>query len=241
VKSEIQEIQPGKATEINWNAPDTNSFPIACIGLEIIGRGGANSTVNLDYLTWSGAPSVELCRPAGNLHRDRGDQSGMMWKRAWISGFDGGERLTDHDYWPEPFRLIQNVGRGILTQGTREWEDYEVSARMTPHMCQEGGVAVRVQGLERYYALIMDEKETRLVRRLDGKDVVLSESAGGWVFGSTYVLKVQVSGNSLVGFVNGKRVLEATDPDMLFGGGGIGLLATVGRIGVDKVSVKPLK
>jgi len=28
---------------------------------------------------------------------------------------------------------------------------------------------------------------------------------------------------------------------MLFGGGGIGLLATVGRIGVDKVSVQPVK
>lgn len=241
VKSEMKEVHPGKAIEIDWKAPDTNSFPIACIGLEIIGSGGANSTVNLDYLTWSGAPTIELCRPAGNLHRVRGDQSGMMWKRAWISGFDGGERMTDHDYWPEPFRLIQNVGRGIVTQGTREWQDYEVTTRMTPHMCEEGGVAVRVQGLERYYALIMDEKNTRFVRRLDGKDFILSEIKGGWVFGSSYEIKVHVTGNSLTAFVNGKKVLDATDPDMLFGGGGIGLLATVGRIGVDRVSVKPLK
>jgi hypothetical protein len=149
--------------------------------------------------------------------------------------------MTEHDYWPEPFRLIQNVGRGIVTQGTREWQDYEVTTTMTPHMCEEGGVAVRVQGLERYYALIMDEKNTRFVRRLDGKDFILSEIKGGWVFGSTYDLKVQVSGNSLTAFVNGKKVLDATDPDMLFGGGGIGLLATVGRIGVDKVSVQPVK
>ena len=241
VKSEMKEVHPGKAIEIDWKAPDTNSFPIACIGLEIIGSDGANSTVNLDYLTWSGAPSIELCRPGGGPQRKRGDQSGMMWKRAWISGFDGGERMTDHDYWPEPFRLIQNVGRGIVTQGTREWQDYEVTTRMTPHMCEEGGVAVRVQGLERYYALIMDEKYTRFVRRLDGKDFILSEIKGGWVFGSSYEIKVHVTGNSLTAFVNGKKVLDATDPDMLFGGGGIGLLATVGRIGVDKVSVKPLK
>jgi hypothetical protein len=241
VKSEMKEVHPGKAIEIDWKAPDTNSFPIACIGLEIIGSGGAKSTVNLVYLTWSGAPSIELCRPGGGPQRKRGDQSGMMWKRAWISGFDGGERMTEHDYWPEPFRLIQNVGRGIVTQGTREWQDYEVTTRMTPHMCEEGGVAVRVQGLERYYALIMDEKQTRLVRRLDGKDLILAEIAGGWVFGSTYDLKVHVTGNSLTAFVNGKKVLDATDPDMLFGGGGIGLLATVGRIGVDRVSVQPLK
>ena len=87
----------------------------------------------------------------------------------------------------------------------------------------------------------MDEKNTRFVRRLDGKDFILSEIKGGWVFGSSYEIKVHVTGNSLTAFVNGKKVLDATDPDMLFGGGGIGLLATVGRIGVDRVSVQPLK
>jgi hypothetical protein len=26
-------------------------------------------------------------------------------------------------------------------QGIREWQDYQVTARMTPHMCQAGGLA----------------------------------------------------------------------------------------------------
>ena len=64
-----------------------------------------------------------------------------MWKLAWIDGSDSREQLADLDYWPEPYRLIQNKGRGLLMQGTREWTDYQVTVRMTPHMCQAGGIA----------------------------------------------------------------------------------------------------
>jgi len=49
-----------------------------------------------------------------------------------------------------------------------------------------------------------------------------------------------VKNNSLVGFIDGKRVIEGSDPDMLFSGGGVGLLTSVGRVGVDGVSVKPV-
>lgn len=244
LRSEIYELEPGKAIEMAWQVPQTNSQPIAWVGVEVSSASPANATVNLDYLTWFGSPSIELGRPVGSpdgSERFRGNNAGLMWKRAWVSGFDGRERMSEIDFWPETFRLIQNVGRGIVSQGTREWGDYEVSAKMTPHMCHEGGVAVRVQGLERYYALILDEKHTRLVRRLDGTDLVLAQTRGGWVLGSSCDLKLQVKGNSLVGFVNRESVITASDPDMLFAGGGIGLLTTVGRIGVDSVSVQPLK
>jgi hypothetical protein len=97
-----------------------------------------------------------------------------------------------------------------------------------------------VQGLERYYALIIQEEEIKLVRRLDGEDLTLANCPGGWTFGSTYELKLEVKNNSLVGFIDGKRVIEGSDPDMLFSGGGVGLLTSVGRVGVDGVSVEPV-
>ena len=67
-----------------------------------------------------------------------------------------------------------------------------------------------------------------------------SNCPGGWTFGSTYELKLEVKNNSLVGFIDGKRVIEGSDPDMLFSGGGVGLLTSVGRVGVDGVSVEPV-
>jgi len=71
--------------------------------------------------------------------------------------------------WPEPFRLIQNRGRGLLIQGTREWTDYEVRAAVVPETVAGAGVAARVQGMRRYYALLLCDDDTiRLVRELDG-------------------------------------------------------------------------
>ncbi len=144
----------------------------------------------MDYLTWNGTPNTTLNRPfvhdAERVHRGK---SGIMWKKAWTDSFDSRERLTMLDYWPEPYRMIQNRGRGLLMQGTCDWVDYQVTARLTPHMCEAGGVAVRVQGVERYYAFILDGEKARIIRALDG-DTVLAEVDFTWRFGVPYELNV---------------------------------------------------
>jgi hypothetical protein len=163
-----------------------------------------------------------------------------MWKRAWVDGFDSRERLSEYDYWPEPYRLIQNRGRGLLMHGTREWTDYQITARLTPHMCKAGGIGVRVQGMQRYYALLCDTTKTRLVKAFEGRDEVLAESDTGWKMGVPCELNLQVVGNRLVGRVNGALVVEATDADHTFAGGGIALIAEEGRIGCEHVAVQPV-
>jgi hypothetical protein len=135
--------------------------------------------------------------------------------------------------------LLQNHGRGLLIQGTREWTDYQVTARMTPHLCKAGGLGIRAQGMQRYYALLIDREKTRLVRTL-GSDTVLAETNRGWQFGTPYELTLQIMGNQLVGLINGQQVLKATDPDHSFEGGGIALICEEGRIGCDSVRVQPI-
>lgn len=223
-------LSAGQDAILVWTLDDVNLTPIASTGLELSGEGGAQGTVYLDYLRWTGAPRVRFGRPA---HR------GLMWRRAWINGLDPQEHLTVMDFYPEPYRLLQNHGRGLLIQGTREWTDYQVSARMTPHLCQTGGLGVRVQGMARYYALLVDRETTRLVRHL-GRDTVLAEVNTGWRFGVPYDLTLRVRDNRLTGLVNGKTVVEAVDPDWVFDGGGIALICEEGRIGCDEVTVAPV-
>ncbi len=241
VSSDPVTLAAGKDATLSWRVPDTHSYPIAAVGLQIQGSGGQHGTVYLDYLTWDGTPEITLKRPYdreyNRLLRGTGP---TMWKQAWIDGFDSRERLADLDYWPESYRLIQNKGRGLLMHGTRDWTDYQVTARLTPHMCEAGGVAVRVQGLMRYYALLVDRQTTRLVRAFEGKDTVLAEIAGGWEFGSTYEVSVRVKGNHLTGLINGKEVIAAEDPDHQYTGGGIALIAQVGRVGCEQVRVGSL-
>lgn len=125
--------------------------------------------------------------------------------------------------------------------GTREWSDYQVTAQMTPHMCRAGGIGVRVQGMQRYYALLLDTTGARLIRAFEGHDTILAQADTGWSFGVPCELRLQVQGSRLRGFVNGALVVEADDPQHLFTSGAIALIAEEGRIGCDLVMVGPLE
>jgi hypothetical protein len=81
-----------------------------------------------------------------------------------------------------------------MIQWTREWTDYQASAQVTPHMCRAGGIGVRAQGMQSYYAMLVDQEKTRLVRTL-GSDTVLAETNVGWRFGRPYELTLQIIGN----------------------------------------------
>ncbi len=237
--SEPVQAAPGANVTLSWRVPETGNQPIACIGIEIAGENGSSGTITLDWLTWEGAPKMRLNRPfiseAGKEKRKRP----KFWKKAWIYALDSSERFDSWDYWKEAYRLIQNEGRGLLIQGTREWGDYSIAATAMPRVCEAGGIAVRVQGLQRYYALLLDQEKTRIVRVLDG-ETILAECDAGWAFERNYELKLEVKGNQLTAFVNGERALQAIDRDNALTAGGIALIAQAGLITFDDVALEPV-
>ena len=180
------------------------------MGVQISGEGGASGRVYLDWLTWDGTPNVRLKRPYQRSFT-RWDQkmSGLMWKKAWIAGTDLRFGGAYHDFYPETYRIIQNEGRGFYIQGCRDWTDYQVSAKITPHMCKAGGLGARVQGLKRYYALLCDEDSTRLVASCEGKDTVLAQANEGWTFGNEHQLTLKVEGNTLAGLCRWQAARES--------------------------------
>lgn len=223
-------LTPGAEHIFAWRVPDTGGQPIAAVGIELRGRG--HGTVYLDYLAWEGAPEATFGRPAG---------SGDMWRRAWVNGVSAYEQGAN-----EPYRLIQNEGTGLLIQGTREWRDYRVSATMTPHLAETFGIGARVQGMCRYYALLLTRTANntgvvQLVRALDGI-VPLAEAPFAWVYDQPYMFDLRVVGHDLRGVVrtpNGAGVTLAARDDQL-DGGGIALVLTEGHISADQVMVSPV-
>lgn len=158
-----------------------------------------------------------------------------MWHRAWVNGVD---RFEPH--WPEPYRLIQNQGRGLLIQGTREWTDYEVSAPVRPHMVTSAGIGARVQGMRRYYALLLvRDGKARLVKALDG-DAVLAETGFSWHFDATYELGLKVRGNRLRASIDGEEIFDVRDDDRPLTGGAVALVCEEGRVESESVRVRPL-
>jgi ADP-ribosylglycohydrolase len=220
-------LRPGSDHEFQWRVEDTGGQPIAQIGVEISSDEGTGGIVYLDYLTWNGEPDVELRRPA---------EGGTMWRRAWVSGVD---RYDPR--WPEPYRLIQNQGRGLLIQGTREWNDYRVSAPITPHMVVSAGIGARVQGMGRYYALLLaGEGKARLLKALDG-DTVLAETDFPWQFDVTYELALEVRDNRLRASIDGKGLFEVADNDRVLAGGAVAFVCEEGRMESDVVRVQPIE
>jgi hypothetical protein len=157
-----------------------------------------------------------------------------MWHAAWVNGVDQCER-----WWPESFRLAQNEGRGLLIQGAREWRNYTVSAPINLHLARAAGLAARVQGMRRYYALLLTaEGEARLVRVCDG-ETVLARAAFPWRCGSTHEFALRVDGARLTATIDGQQLFDLEDPGSPLDGGGVALVCEEGRIACEAVTVRP--
>lgn len=221
-------FEPGEAHEFVWRIPDTDGAPIAEIGVEISNAKRADGVVYLDYLTWDGAPDITLTRPG---------HTGTMWQRAWVNGVD------QVIHWGEIYRLIQNEGTGLLMQGTREWTDYRVTADVTPHLVKSAGIAARVQGMRRYYALLLCRDgidlptKARLVKMLD-TPAVLAEVDFPWTFGETHALSLEVAGATLRAGIDSVTLFTVTDAQPLTGGA-VALVCEEGRTATNVVRVQP--
>lgn len=227
------ELAPGARHSFTWPVRGPGNRPIAEIGLEIHSPRRADGVVYLDALTWDGEPDMVVERPAPPPdRRHRWDPGGLMWKRAWVNGVD-----MDSSWRPEMFRLVQNEGRGLYMTGTRAWKDYQVRAPVTLHLCRAAGVAVRVQGMRRYYALLLcDDGKARLVKALDG-ETVLAEADFPWRFGGVYDFALAVEGQRLRGSIDGQPLFDVADNERPLTGGGVALVIEEGRIMTDRVEI----
>jgi len=193
-------LQPGEQAELEWTIPDLGGQPTAAIGLKVTPFSGDVSewSVYLDTLTWSGTPTTTFTAPA---------DGGTLWRQAWVKALDIMEHRDS-----SPFHLVQNRGRGMLAQGAREWQDYRVESTLVPHLNTACGLAVRVQGLSRYYAFLMTSDELQLVKMLESEQI-LTRTAFTRVLEVPYTLALTVQGNRLTGSLDGLQVVEVIDFD----------------------------
>jgi hypothetical protein len=216
-------LPPGAAQDFQWKIEELNGAPIAQFGLEVPRDSAPNGRLYLDYVDWSGTPTTVFGRPPA---------SGKMWLRAWIDAFDQvGTR------WPSAFHLSQNSGTGLFIQGSRDWQNYSVRAAIVSDPAKSFGLAARVQGLTRYYALILGPNQIlRLIRNYDSL-VVLTEAPYDWNWSQRYDFALQVVGTNITGSINGTELIRYRDSDSPLLDGGIALVCEEGLIMADEVRV----
>ena len=197
-----------------------NAHPIFEIGVELKDGGQAH----LNAMGWRGSPSYTIQRRA----------RGSMWRRAWVNGVD--------DFWSfqEPIRLMQNSGVGLLIQGSREWTDYTATADVTPHLAKSAGLAARVQGMRRFYAVRLARvgvKTTIQLIKMLNEVTVLAEAPFAWALGETYELSISVDDDKIMACA-GSPKLEANDSALTCGG--IALMIEEGRTATETVEIRPI-
>lgn len=221
------ELRADERSELEWRVPDLSGRPIAELGFEASSDQTADGTVHLHSLTWDGEPEVTFRRVPGE---------GLMWLRAWVDAVDRVERR-----FPESFRVIQNEGTGLLIQGAMNWRDYSVNAVLEPHLARSAGLAARVQGLRRYYALLLVHPGLVRLVKLHDDERVLAETPFAWAFGGRYDLRLEVEGARLRAWIDGRLLFDLEDDQQPLEGGGIALVIEEGRMSTNAVTVQPVR
>ena len=225
IDGEPQTLSPGQSTLLRWRLPDTGGQPIQQIGLSLTTTAPqAKGTVLVDYLRVDGPPELRLRRP---------DEGGDFWRFAWINSVS----IFSKNF-PAAFRISQSVGEGIIIHGTRQWSDYTVSSSIAVHLGHEGGLAFRVQGLRRFYAMLLSrDGYLRLVKVRDGKRTVLAEQAYAWALERPYLMSVTLNGNQIGCSIEGQSVFSVRDVTQPYENGGIGLLINEGALSTSEIRV----
>jgi ADP-ribosylglycohydrolase len=216
-------LTPAVAEHFQWQIEELNGAPILQFGLEVSSDSSASGRLYVDYIDWSGTPTTVFRRP---------DADGKMWLRAWINA-------VDHvgTGWASAFHLSQNRGTGLFIQGSRDWQNYAVEAAIVSDPVKSFGLAARVQGLTRYYALMLGPNQSlRLIRNYDAVQV-LAEVPYRWSWSERYHFNLIVNATTITGSINGSELIRYDDPDAVLLDGGIALVCEEGLIMTDEGKV----
>jgi hypothetical protein len=224
------DLAPGADGVLSWSLPDLDGQPIQQIGVVLTSQGArTDGVVWLDYLRWDGTPRLRLRRPKA---------PSAFWRQSWVNNVQFFSKN-----FAAAFRISQDRGVGVIIHGTREWTDYRVASTIAVHLGSSAGLAARVQGLRRYYALLLETGGwVRLVKVRDDARTVMAEARCPWSLEKPTELALELHGQDIVGTVDGAITLRAADTsDTPFVNGGVGLVITEGALSTDQVEVTPLQ
>ena len=221
-------LAPSEEAILDWRLPDTDGQPIQSLGVMAQSPGGAqDGTIILDWLRWDGPPDVRLRRP-----REPSD----FWRRAWVNAVDNFSTT-----FPQAFRISQDRGEGMIIHGGRQWRDYRVETALTAHLAEHMGVGVRVQGLRRFYAVLLERPDKLiLVRVRDGARTILAEASFAWSFEKPRTFVVEANGRKISAIVDGVHLTARDDTEEVLMDGGVALIIQAGAASTDEVVIAPV-
>ena len=218
--------------DLRWRVPDTGGRPIQRFGIELASSSRVSGSLCINHLDWSGAPenlSFGLSRELtpGLTPWD----VATFWTRAFVSS---AKHFATDIY--HTFALSHPDDNGVITTGTRDWDDYSVSSTLLMELHEAVGLVARVRGHRRYYAGVLRDGRAEILKRYDGEVEVLASV--DYVFEPECLIHIEfiAIGARLELVLQGTKVATAYDDS--FGSGGAGFLIERGCVPARGFTVK---
>ncbi len=206
--------------ELRWPIPAGDGQPIQYLGIELLPAAGAagalKGAVTLRWLDWSGAPRSFRMGEAMQL-----SPALTPWttNTPWLRAFMASARHVAPDY-TTTFSLSHPAEGGLLTIGTRDWDDYTVSSTLTLVGQRTAGLVARARGHRRYYAAVYCDGEAQIWRRHDADCAVLAALRRPIPRDEPLVFAFSLRGPQLRLAIAGQTLLQAKDTTYTSGAAG---------------------
>ncbi len=233
INSEEIILYSGKSHNLKWKIPSTEGNPITQVGFSIESEEANSGSLLINYLTFTGEPDCSFYKPKHIGEHKRGVKTSkaVMWKSSWVNAVDKWE------VGARTFRITKDSGRGIIITGNEVWKNYTVSADIAVQRLTTGGLAVRVQGLNRYYGLVINSSNKLQLIKVVNEVNVLKEMDFNLEYFKNYKLSLKIKDNALSAFLENKLVLEYEDKNNILDSGAIGLIVEDGTLVTDEIVV----
>jgi hypothetical protein len=208
-------IQKGE-TRVEWEIPQTNGRAIYRFGLELVADRRCDGELCLKTLDWKGSPRFFHLGTAKELSPDINP---FVTRTKWMMAFMSSAKHTGPDYLAT-LAISHPEDNGLVTIGSREWDNYTVSSRIQFVHAAYAGLVARSKGHRRYYAAVFTDGAMRIIRRCGARVDTLASSDTTYHEGDWHDVAFEVRGTRLIMYVDGREVCSGTDESYSSGGAG---------------------
>lgn len=212
---EYHVLSQGK-TKVNFSVPDTKGHPIYQLGLELTSDKRMDGSIILKTLDFTNEP----------VHFEMGTAMELMptltpWTTdtAWLKTFMSSASNFCPDY-TTTFSISHDGDNGVVTTGTLDWKDYEVSSEITFSHQKGAGLVARAKGHRQYYATILKDGKVQIIKRKDDCIEVLAEKPYSYQIENCIKMSFRLKGDMLTVFLDQVEVLQCRNADYSRGGAG---------------------
>jgi ADP-ribosylglycohydrolase len=219
-------------TRVEWEIPETNGRAVYRLGMEFMADSRCDGELCLKTLDWKGSPRLFHMGTAKELTPDINP---FITRTKWMMAFMNSTKNTGPDYLAT-LAISHPEENGVMTIGSREWDDYTVASTIQFVHAKCAGLVARSKGHRRYYAAVFSGGKAHIIRRRGGDVDILAEGSITYQEGDWHDFLFKVKGVMLSMYIDDREVCSCTDD--VYASGGAGFMVSEGAIVAKEFTIK---